>query len=114
MRQEGPDVWSRRSLTDRGTSKALGSAEIGVFALRCGVVLVAGLDLAVTAVEPLADKEIFFGCWSGGGGLCGFEEALADVNCALGVCSAFVPGCRGIDRVQADGGRVDVLGPSGE
>ena len=46
----------------------------------------------------------------GGGGLCGFEEALADLNCALGVGSAFVPGGRGIDRVQADGGRVYVHG----
>jgi hypothetical protein len=58
----------------------------------------------MAAVEPLADEEILFGCCSGGGTLCGFEEALA----SLGGGSAFVTGSVGINGMQTDGGRVDV------
>ena len=74
------------------------------------MVFVAGQDLAVTAVKPLADEEIFFGGCGGRDPLCGFEETLADLNGALGGGSAFIPRSRDIDRVQANGGRVDVHG----
>ena len=74
------------------------------------MVFVAGQDLAVTAVKPLADEEILFGSCGGRDPLCGFEETLADLNGALGGGSAFIPRSRDIDRVQANGGRVDVHG----
>jgi hypothetical protein len=74
------------------------------------VVLIAGQDLAVATVEPLADEEILFGCCRSGGALCGFEEALANVGTALCGGGAFVAGSGGVDGMQADGSRVDVHG----
>jgi len=64
----------------------------------------------MATVEPLADEKILFGGCVRGGALCGFEEALADFDGALGGGGMFVAGGVGVDGMQADGGRVDVHG----
>src|ERR1700722_7104372 len=112
MRNECSLHHSERGTLRRAPPRLRGSrglVEVGLFALRWGLVLIGGRNLGIATANALVRGQIHSGGGAQFGALYGFEEAFSVLG-FLGRCGALIAVCGGAGGIQADDSWVDLHG----